>query len=493
MNAYKTDDNRLSSTLSRFRECENPAWTCSSSLLRMNALNPMFAFQPVVRDGRSKHEHEADDPSRDRVRGLAERERALAVRRDVRAAPVNLHDLREHGHEHREQRLRHDLRKHGAARTGVELFAVALARAAVRVHGRHRIQGQEHGLGARARSRGVASEARLRRDRVGSRPRARLRRAPRLCVRVRVVRVPRRCRRDVALGVVPLERGLHDFQERGAVRARARVRSEAGVLRRGGGGVFVHLQVLPVNPQPDAAEVVARLLPVERILNELPHLVDAVEPDRDDRARQPRDPSERRREHERRAEHEEEQDELQHVQIRERNRRGDDPLHGFVRSEAQLELLVNLERGALAYVPQPPVRLDDHLHAHRDPVAAVRRHHREQRLRLPRLEQVRQRRLPGRIRHHALLVRHRLAVFPADAQVAQDVSHRRVQDVGQAEELGAVFFDSPRGGGVLLVAGPPDASERAVELARGLLPRLVRAQVVHEAHVQVPQPGVQVT
>jgi hypothetical protein len=96
-------------------------------------------------------------------------------------------------------------------------------------------------------------------------------------------------------------------------------------------GVLVDLQVLLVDSQAQAGEVVARLLPVERILDELAHLVDAVEPDGHDHRGHVPDPVERGGEHERRGEHEEEEDELQHVQIRERDRRRHDSLHGLVR------------------------------------------------------------------------------------------------------------------------------------------------------------------
>jgi len=68
-----------------------------------------------------------------------------------------------------------------------------------------------------------------------------------------------------------------------------------------------------------AGQVVTGLLPVERVLYGLPHLVDAVEADGDDDGGDEGDPVERGGEHQGRGEHEEEEDELQHVQVAERD------------------------------------------------------------------------------------------------------------------------------------------------------------------------------
>ena len=145
-------------------------------------------------------------------------------------------------------------------------------------------------------------------------------------------------------------------------------------------GVFVDLQVLPVDPQAQAREVMARLLPVEWILDELTHLIDAVESNRHDHRRHIPDPVKRGGEHERRGEHEEEQDELEHVQVCERDWRRNNSLHGLVRGQTDLQLLVNFERGTLTYVAQPAMRLSDNLDAHGDPVTTVRWHEREESL-----------------------------------------------------------------------------------------------------------------
>jgi hypothetical protein len=91
----------------------------------------------------------------------------------------------------------------------------------------------------------------------------------------------------------------------------------------------VNLQVLAVDAPPDAAQVVARLVPAERILHAAADLVDAVKRQRDDGRGQRRDPLEVRGEHERDAEHEEKQQDVEHVQVLVRNRRRDDALRGL--------------------------------------------------------------------------------------------------------------------------------------------------------------------
>ena len=54
--------------------------------------------------------------------------------------------------------------------------------------------------------------------------------------------------------------------------------------------------------------------------------------------------------------------------------RGHDAFHRLVRAQASLQLLINLERRTFGDVSKPSVRLDDHLHAHSDPVVSIARH-----------------------------------------------------------------------------------------------------------------------
>ena len=102
--------------------------------------------EAVVGDAGPEDEHETDDTSRDGVRGLAERQRALAVGRDVGAAPINLDDLRKDGDSRGEERLGHDLGQNRAPVSeqdgdegewaDAELLAVCLGRALRLAHAR---------------------------------------------------------------------------------------------------------------------------------------------------------------------------------------------------------------------------------------------------------------------------------------------------------------------------------------------------------------------
>ena len=123
--------------------------------------------------------------------------------------------------------------------------------------------------------------------------------------------------------------------------------------------LLVDLQRLPVYPPPDPGEVVARVLPRERVLHAPTDLVHAVKRQRHDARRERSDPLEIRGEHERDRVHEEEQEDIEHVEVLVRYRGGDDALGGFERVQHELAVAEDVQRGSFAEVADPAVVLDD--------------------------------------------------------------------------------------------------------------------------------------
>ena len=97
----------------------------------------------------------------------------------------------------------------------------------------------------------------------------------------------------------------------------------------------------------------ARFGPRVRILNGSRHLGDAVERDGHDARGDRGEPLEPRGEYERRGEHEDEQEEVHHVQVLEGHLGAHDSLHVLECLEAPFQVMVDVERAALAHVTQP--------------------------------------------------------------------------------------------------------------------------------------------
>ena len=142
-------------------------------------------------------------------------------------------------------------------------------------------------------------------------------------------------------------------------------------LRIPAGAPPVDLDALPPNPEADPGEIVVGLAPVEGTLDDLADGVDAVERHGEETRGKERDVLVGHREDERRRVGEEEGDEVAHLQVLEGYRRRHHPLAGLERRQHELALAVQIERGALAHVTQPPVVLHDGLDPGHHGVGAV--------------------------------------------------------------------------------------------------------------------------
>ena len=157
-----------------------------------------------------------------------------------------------------------------------------------------------------------------------------------------------------------------------------RVALVPGALERGGvlfRAPAVNLHALAPHAKTDAREIVVRFPPVERPLDHLADAVDPVESHGEQTAGEKRDILVRYREYERRGVDEEEGDEVGHLDVLERNRRGDDAFARFQRREDPFALAVQIERAALAHVPEPSMVFHDGLHARHHGVGSVLKRH----------------------------------------------------------------------------------------------------------------------
>mmetsp|Transcript_17861 Transcript_17861/g.60893 ORF Transcript_17861/g.60893 Transcript_17861/m.60893 type:complete len:224 (+) Transcript_17861:5747-6418(+) len=135
--------------------------------------------------------------------------------------------------------------------------------------------------------------------------------------------------------------------------------------------LLVQLRVLAVDAPALAREVVARLLPRERVFHAPGDLAHTVIRQRDDDRRERRRVVEVRREHERHAVHEEKQQEVDHVLVRVRDGRRHDALAHLERGHYKLGVVEHVQGRALGQVSQPAVVLDDGDDACHEDVGAV--------------------------------------------------------------------------------------------------------------------------
>ena len=187
----------------------------------------------------------------------------------------------------------------------------------------------------------------------------------------------------------------------------------------------------------------ARLLPRVRVLDGARHLGDAVERHRHDTARHRAEPLEAGGEHEGRAEHEHEEQEVDGVQVLERHLGGHDAFHVLVRLKARLQVMVDVERAALAHVSQPPVPLHDGLHAPHHHVGSVLGVHVGELVALALVEQRRQRRRAVHVVAKKRCLRGANSAplrVPVPA-LAHGLAHEREQHVGQTPQLHAVAVE----------------------------------------------------
>jgi hypothetical protein len=168
---------------------------------------------------------------------------------------------------------------------------------------------------------------------------------------------------------------------------------------------LVDLHALAPDPQPDAGDVVVRLRPVERPLDDFADGVDPVKRHREEARREKRDVLITHREYERRAVREQKRHERANLDVLERYRRRHDALARFQGRHHELALAVQVERAAFADVPQPTVVLDDGLYPRHDHVRAVLKRHLAVLVRLARaFEQRPERRRAVSVFHEQLLI-----------------------------------------------------------------------------------------
>ena len=252
--------------------------------------------------------------------------------------------------------------------------------------------------------------------------------------------------------------------------------------------LLVDLQSLRVDPPTHAREIVTRILPRVRVLHAPADLVHAVKRERDDARREGRDPLEVGGEHEGHRVHEEEQEDVQHVQVLVRDRRGDDALGGLERVEHELAVAEDVQRGSLAEVADPAVVLYDggYLgHAHVRAIPGL------QRLELVQLDlvldDVRDPGLAAAVPGHQLVVGDGPDVRVPVPLRSNRLSNKGVQQISQAEELHAVTREGSRPHRVL---GRPLALVDHRLFPAVPAHRRVRSEKSRGGHVEVAYAGV---
>ena len=298
---------------------------------------------PVVRPVRAEHQQEAERHRHHLVAGDVEGGLALGGGHHVGAAGAHLDDLRGEPQGERHEDLRQQSRHDGVPE---HEYLCDEARPV-----RRELLGEHPGVD----HRGVVVVAVVH-VRAGDVP-EKTKRVPPPSLAARGVRLRRGRRARLVVVFHVGHRGVP------GVRARASVSVDRAPLSRLrlrlGVGVGVDLRIFPVGPPPRGGEVVARLLPRERVLHAPPDLVDAVEGQRDHRAGEGRDPLEVGGEHERHRVHEEEEQNVEHVQVLVRDGRRDDAFHGLERVQNDAQIAKRVHRRTFTETPHASSVLDD--------------------------------------------------------------------------------------------------------------------------------------